>query len=570
MARPTSSSAPTSIPCRCFLLIGANPAESTYAWAGHVPDGWKRVLAAQAQGAELIVVDPRFTPTAAKADLHVAIKPGEDWAFLLGVIKVVIENGWLHEEDCARSNGLDALRSLTVAVSLADLAARCEVPADTIEDVARRFATAPTAHCVTHTGTSQSRNGALADWLATLLNLITGRIDRPGGRTHNRGLLDMQSMAAPSKVPSRVRGLAPVAGAHTLAELPDEINTPGEGQIKAFIIHAGNPVVSGPDGASLDAALAKLDLLVSVDLFQRESHRHAHWLIPGVHFLEQEEVNPLLVSLHDRPFVQKALAVKDRPPGVRPEWEFFVDVALKMNAPLFGAPVVNRVIRITRWLAKTTGQRKLAFDPSWLAWLMLRQSKKVKWRDVVDSPRGVFYAEKTYGSLWNDLRTPDKKIDLMPQPLVALLAQRLAEPLCAEKDFPLQIITRRRVQNMNSWLADTTGKTVRPFSGDVVEIHPEDAAQLGIGDGQPVRVSSRIASIEAKAQLSDRIRRGVVVMEHGWGSAVYDPGGDGAVERYGVNRNLLIPNDDIDPLTCVPRLNGTPVRLEALATSAAA
>jgi formate dehydrogenase len=554
-------------PCRCFLLIGTNPAESTHCWAGHVPDGWKRVLAAQDRGADLIVVDPRRTPTAAKANLHIAIKPGEDWAFLLGVVKVVLANGWLHADDCDRSRGLDVLRGLAESVSLADLSARCEVAVEQMQDVAQRFAKASAAHCVTRTGPAQTKNGALAEWLSNVLNFITGRYERPGGRVYNPGLFDQikaaDSMLPPSKTPSRVRGIVPVAGAHALAELPDEINTPGQGQIKALIIQAGNPVNSGPDGAALDEALSKLDLLVAVDLVQRESHRHAHWLIPGVHFLERTEVNPLLASLHDRPFVQMARAVIDRPPTVRPEWEFFAGLALKMDVPLLGTSALNRLIRTTRWLAGATGIAKLAFDPSWLSWMMVRSGKRVKWRDIATSPHGVFYGERTYGNLWHCIRTSDKRVDLAPDLLVKRLKQCLAEaPGTSPAEFPQQMISRRRLQNMNSWLVETTGKSIKPFTGDVVEINAGDAVRLGIADGQAVRVVSRIAAVEARAVVSDRIRSGVVAFEQGWGSSLLDPSGRSAPELHGINRNLLVANDDIDPISGVPQLNGTRVRLE--------
>ncbi|MGQ0697063.1 MAG: molybdopterin-containing oxidoreductase family protein [Panacagrimonas sp.] len=561
--------------CKCFLMIGTNPAESTHCWGGNVPDGWKRVLAAQEKGADVIVVDPRRTPTAAKANLHIAIKPGEDWAFLLGVLKEVFAQNWLHAEDCARTRGIEQVRALTEQVTFEQLASRCEVTPDTMRDVARRFATAASAHCITRTGPGQSRNGSLAEWLSIVLNTITGRIERPGGRVYSPGLFDQiksaESLFPPSKIPSRVRGLVPVGGAHTLAELPDEINTPGEGQIRAFVIHAGNPVVSGPNGGALDEAFAKLDLLVAVDFVQRESHRHAHWLMPGVHFLERTEVNPLIAGLHDQPFVQMARAVVPPPPGVRPEWEFFADVVIKMKRPLFGMRAFNWLIQGSRWLARVTGNKKLSFDPMWLSRMMIWQGKRAKWRDIVNSPRGVFYAKKSFGALWKELRTTDKKIDLAPEPLVKRLQQVLAEAPASQTTaaFPLQMISRRRVQNMNSWLADVTGKTARPFPGDLVEVNTQDAARLGIAEGQTLRLVSKAASLEARAAVSGRVRPGVVVLEQGWGSGVFDPNGVEPPERYGVNRNLLIANDDLDPLSCMPQLNGTQVRIEAMVAVAA-
>lgn len=558
-------------PCQCFLMIGTNPAESGHGWVGHAADGWKRVLAAQAAGADLIVVDPRRTASAAKANLHVAVKPGEDWALLLGIIKCVIEQGWTHAEDCARTNGLEDLRQIAAATDLADLSRRCDVPVDTIRDIARRFATAERAHCVTRTGSAQSRNGTLAEWLGQVLNVITGRMERPGGRTVNPGIFDhisaVEKMFPPSTTPSRVRGLPPVAGAHTLAELPDEIESPGRGQIRAFFIHGGNPVISGPDGARLDRALSKLDLLVSIDLVQRESHRHADWLIPAVHFLERTELHPLLASFHDKPFIQMGRAVVPPPPGLKRDWEFLADLALKMDVPLFGKPWMNRLIRHSRQLARLTGQPKLAFDPSWLTRAMVRMGGKVKWRDIAAAPHGLLFGEKEYGEFWKVLRTPDRKVQLCPPKFAQELRRRLLEPASpSESFFPLQLVSRRRMQNMNSWLTDTAGLSARPLNADVIEVNPEDATRLGLQEGQGVRAVSRAGSVDVRVNVNDRIRPGVVVLEHGWGSGLFDPASGKEVSRVGINRNLLVSSDELDPLSQVPMLNGARVRLEPLLT----
>ncbi|MDT5155266.1 MAG: hypothetical protein QOI01_6999 [Mycobacterium sp.] len=159
---------------------------------------------------------------------------------------------------------------------------------------------------VTRTGVSLHEAGTIAEWLGHVLNVITGWMDRPGGRRFERGYVDalrMFDLARPAHL-SRLRGREMIAGAHGLADLPDEITTPGDGQIRALVINSGNPVVSGPDGAKLDAALEQLDLLVAVDFVQRESHRHAHWLLPAVHWLERNDLPAFTSSMHDEPFVQ--------------------------------------------------------------------------------------------------------------------------------------------------------------------------------------------------------------------------------------------------------------------------
>ncbi|HKY92450.1 MAG TPA: molybdopterin-dependent oxidoreductase, partial [Nevskiaceae bacterium] len=146
---------------RCFLFLGMNPAVSTMGWLDTVPDGWRRILKAQENGADLIVVDPRQTPTTRKADTHVLIRPGEDWALLLGILKVVFDEGWEHRPDCEAADGVPTIRAVAQAAPLETLSARSGVPVATIRDVARRFATAETAVCVARTGVSQNRNGTL-------------------------------------------------------------------------------------------------------------------------------------------------------------------------------------------------------------------------------------------------------------------------------------------------------------------------------------------------------------------------------------------------------------------------
>lgn len=147
-------------------------------------------------------------------------------------------------------------------------------------------------------GVAHNEFGTIGEWLGAVLNLITDRIDVPGGRRFERGYVDiglvMKLFAPSGEHHSRLRNLPPVVGFHSLAELPDEITTPGDGQIRAVLLAFGNPVVSGPDGRALDEALSQLDLLVAIDLVQRESHRHADWLIPGPHWLERDAAHPAL------------------------------------------------------------------------------------------------------------------------------------------------------------------------------------------------------------------------------------------------------------------------------------
>ena len=557
--------------CDCFLLVGMDPVHSRFNWLENNPNGWQRVLDRRRQGADLIVVDPRRSDTARKADTHVPVLPGQDWAFLLGVIKVVLERGWARPSTVVPLTGVEELRQLAAAASLDELAARAGVERATIEDVAQRFATARTAMCVAHTGVAHNEHGTIGEWLAQALNLLTDRVDRPGGRRFERGYVDMPMIlklfAPAADHKTRLRGTPPIVGFHSLAELPDEITTPGTGQIKALLLAFGNPVVSGPDGAALDAAMEELDLLVAIDLVQRESHRHAHWLLPGTHWLEREELSPLLGGLQDRPYVHYAQKAVDPPAGVLEEWELFTELALAMDRNLFGKPGVNRVVKASRALARRTGRPGLAMNPGWIQRLLVLLGRRLKWKDIRSKPHGWLYAEKRFGDLPGVVGHEDKKVRLAPEAFLAATRAALSSVPPTSAERPLLLINKRRREAMNSWLNESPG-LFRNGRDTVAEVHPDDAAAAGVADGDRVRLVSATGAIELEVSVTDAMRPGVVCVPHGWGGRTYDPAGERPPEALGANRNLLVDNVRLDALSQTPAFNSTSVRLERVARGA--
>jgi formate dehydrogenase len=374
-----------------------------------------------------------------------------------------------------------------------------------------------------------------------------------------------ERFATPTDKKSRVRGNAPVAGGHSLAELPAEITTPGPGQIKAMIINCGNPVVSGPDGAALDAALAQLDLLVVLDIVQRESHRHAHWLLPAAHWLERDDLLWVFAGGQDEPWVQYGRRAVDPPPGVREEWTVLLDLALAMKVPMFGKKGFNGFVKATRLAAKVTRRPGLAFHARWLSRLLVATGRKLKWKEIMEHPHGLVYGRKEFGHVRKNLKTPDGRVQLAPPAIVAEARRLLGtHPPLAPDGFPLLMITRRRKDSMNSWLNDLPGlhKHRDGEKTNVIEINPSDAAPLGIQTGDRVSLTSACNTITLPAVVSDAVRPGVVAVEHGWGSRVFDPRGGAEPIGFGANRNLLVSNEIVDPLSQTPAMNSTWVRLE--------
>ena len=557
--------------CDYFVLVGTNPAVSAWNWLETVPGGWRRALERQKQGATIVVVDPVHTETAEHADVHLALRPGQDWALLLAMTKVILDEGLEHKQDCAElATGVSELRRLVIDADLDDLASRCDVPREQIERVARDFAAARGAMVVTRTGVSLHLAGTVAEWLGHVLNVITGRMDRPGGRRYEPGYVDALRLAAMTKSSphkSRVLGREMVAGAHALSELPDEITTPGPGQIRAMVINCGNPVVSGPDGAKLDNALEQLDLLVAIDFVQRESHRHAHWLLPAVHWLERDDLLAFTSNMHDEPYVQFGAKAVEPPPGARQEWRIFTDLAIAMRKPLFGAKGLNGFIKSTRRVARFTRRPHLEFGPHWIDRLVVATGRKfngrrIKWRDVMAHPHGWVLGPREFGHFKDALRTDDKLVHAAPPEFVARARELLAEPPPAAPDgYPFQLSNRRNRHSMNSWLNELPGLHPAGKRNEVL-INPDDAAALGIGDGDRVRVFSEVGEIELPAAVDKRPRRGVVIVDHGWGSRIFDPRGGGAPESFGANRNLLIDGGPVDPLSQTSALSSSYVGVE--------
>ncbi|MET0378116.1 MAG: molybdopterin-dependent oxidoreductase [Spongiibacteraceae bacterium] len=539
----------------CALLIGSNPAVSKLCWFGKVPNGWRRLKNRIAAGADLIVVDPRKTETAERATLHLAPRPETDWALLLGVIKVIFANRWERLPPGKPVIGVAELQQLAANSSLDVLAAICDVPRSLIEETAKRFANAPRAFALAATGPGLGRNGSVSMWLSLALNVITDRIDRPGGRFMPNWPMSQaiyKAQVAPdSTIPSRVRGLPPVIGMHSVAELADEITTPGEGQVRALIIAGGNPVSSAADGTKLASAMQQLDLLVAIDLFKRDSQGQAHWIIPGEHFLERDELHVGVHALNDQPFIQSSRRVLPAPAGIRPEWTFYRDVAAALGIECFGGLIAS---------------------PDQLSEMLLGLDGKVTYDEIRRAEHGLFFGERTLGHLWNYFSQYGGAVNVCPADLSAHLLEELASFASAPEtnSHNYQIISRRRNGMMNGWLAETAGAVSPDNTPDTIEINCEDAVTEGIVTDALIRVESAIGSLDARALISEQVRAGTVVLVQGWGTGLYDPMSGEEVFRRGNERNKLVSDLDLDPFSGVARLNGTRVSLTRIDQGATA
>ena len=570
-----------------LLMLGANP----YASNGSLctaPDFPGRLEALRARGGRLVVVDPRRSRTAEEADEWVAIRPGNDAQLLMAIVHTLFAEGLAdpgaHVD--ALLNGVDELRHLAEPFSPEAVAASVGVDSTSIRRIARELAAAPTAAVYGRIGTCTQEFGTLASWLVDAVNILTGNLDRPGGAMFalpaaggptTRGTPGSGPGFRIGRGHTRVRGLPEVMGEYPAAALAEEIDTPGDGAIRALITVAGNPVLSAPNSARLDKALAQLDVMIAVDIYLNETTRHADVILPPPSVLRRSHYDLLLLQLAVRNVANFSEPVFPLAPGQPDEWEILAKLALiaqgrgaeadpaevddvtltglvhhavgDPTSTLFGRDADDVIAELA-----VSGRR----GPERILDFMLRSGPYgLTLDDLIANPHGIDLGPLE-PRLPDVLRTPSGRIELAPLPLVADVARLAATLDRPAPDFVL--VGRRNLRSNNSWMHNINVLT-KGKPQCTLQIHPLDAATLGVGAADQVLVTSRVGEVVAPVEITDGIREGVVSLPHGFGHDLDGIALRVAQARPGVNSNLLADEEAIDPLSGNAVLNGIPVRL---------
>ncbi len=549
-----------------LLMLGANPMVSN----GSImtaPGIKQRIRELRGRGAKLVVVDPRRTETAAEADEHVFIRPGSDAFFLLGMLSAIFEAGLEKPGRLAEfTDGLAELRSVARRFPPERVAAACGIPAEKIRQLAADFASAERAACYGRLGTSTQRFGALASWLFEALNVVTGNLDREGGMMFNTPAVDLASLAAMiglkgsyAKFRSRVRKLPEFAQELPVAAFAEEMDTPGEGQIRGLITVAGNPALSLPNGPRVDQALESLDFMVSVDIYINETSRHADVILPTTFGLERDDYPLLASSMGVRNYARYASALLTPKGDLKSDWDVLTGLSAQILEARGGAGSV--AAKVMRGLFSV-------LKPKHVLGLLLRLGHhKLKLEDLGEHGIDLGPLEQR---LPRALQTPNKRIDLAPTALVADVARldrELAERVNTER--PYSLIGRRNLRSNNSWMHNSE-RLVKGRERCTLLVHPVDAAQIGVVSGGKARISSRVGSIEVQVEVSDELMPGVVSLPHGYGHGRKGARLDVAARYAGVSINEITDDQVIDELAGTSHLNGIPVSLEAIAPTKSA
>lgn len=561
-----------------LLIIGANPLVShgSLVIAGHMRPKLHDIVA---RGGRVVVIDPRRTETA-KAFEHIAIRPDTDAWLLLGVLHVLFAEGLVdHEAVATQSRGVELIRDAAARWTPEEVADRTGIAADEVRALARDLARAPSAAIYGRTGSCLGTFGTLVNFLIDTLNLVTGNLDRPGGAVFSRPPIDFAGMALRSGAASydtyrsRIGDLPEVLGHLPAALIAQEIETPGQGQLRALIVSAGNPVLTVPGGDTLSAALRRLDLQVGIDLYLNETHRTAHYVLPATSFLEREDLPLALLNFRLTPFAQWTDAVVAPRGEAREDWRIMDDLGRRLGfAPFLGSTFAKlgagRRARLTRTVLNLLTR---PLKPRRFVDFLLRTGRDgdlfglrrggLSVAKLRANPHGIVLAPHVEtGVLGKRVAHEDRKVLLAPPQIRAEL-DRLARVPNGDPRYSLRLIGRRELWSHNSWMHNNP-RFADPKRGQRALVNPADAASAGIADGAVARIVSPSGAIDVPVALTEDVMRGTVAVPQGWGHS--DAGWRVANQAGGANVNVLASTrpEHLELLAGMAHLNGIPVRLE--------
>jgi anaerobic selenocysteine-containing dehydrogenase len=552
-----------------MLIIGANPIDSNGGLMT-APGVRRRLRAIRERGGRLVVIDPARTATAREADEHHFIRPGTDGLLLAALVHTIFDEDRVQLGRIgAFAGGVDDVRRAVAGFPPEAVAARTRIAAPVIRSLARSFSDAPSAVCYGRMGTSTVRFGTLTSWLIEVLNAITGNLDRPGGAMFPNPAVDvaaLQGATRRGRWRSRTRGISEFMGELPTASLADEIQTPGEGQIRALVTLAGNPVLSSPAGHRLSAALEQLEFMVAIDFYLNETTRHADVILPPVGPLERDHFDAAFQLFYVRNVARWSPAVFERPPEGRTDAAILLELASRLQrARGLGGRLRARAHRI---LLGIGAERALL----WILDMALRggaYGRFAPWRRggltlarLRDSVHGVDLGALV-PALPERLHTADGRIDLAPEEVLADF-ERLGRSL-AEAPPKLSLVGRREPTSINSWTHNLP-TLMRGRPRCVLYVHPADAEAAKLRSGVVARVSSRAGAIEVPVEITEAVMPGVVSLPHGYGHAREGIRMKLAAEHAGASINDLTDPAEVDPLSGNAVLSGVPVEIAPLAS----
>ncbi|MBD3185425.1 molybdopterin-dependent oxidoreductase [Candidatus Bathyarchaeota archaeon] len=579
-----------------LILAGTNPAHTNLSLA-KCPNVMK-YLKDIANRVGVAIIDPRRNETvmalqgASKNCMYYPIDPGTDCWLFGAMIKVILERNLIDERFIEKHCvGYEKLAAIVASCSLKTAARRTGIPASHIERLAVNFATTPRACIYTRLGTCITQYPTFNAWAVEVLHTITGHLDRQGCNIFGHApfnvskLGNLIGLGRFDQFRSRVGNHPSVMGSIPLAILAREMETPGTGQVKAFVESAGNVMLTAPNSDELGKAMANLDMFVSIDFYLNETAMHSAkeagvpscYVLPATTPLERENIHVTHLNYNIIPHVEYHDVIATPRGLAQPEWRIFTALTRKMGIPPHG----NRIFGVLQWML---GLAHRELSPSFLVQLLSiignfmegtppLLSKNAITFNTIKKRKLLKWQRHQYGVLEDFLMTGDRKVHLVDERLLPFLLEFTKESSDVTRslrntkhsrgDFvDLTLIGRRHLKTMNSWFHNIPTLWNQPGkkgSYPFLLLHGEDALSIGVSDGDTVRVASAVGKIHVPVKISDGIKQGVACYPHGWGHGA--SGLSHARKLLGENVNKLTSSKDVEWISGMPQLGCTRVRV---------
>ena len=597
--------------CEVAVFLGKNP------WQSH---GFARARAVIRQIAKdpercLVVVDPRRSETADKADYHLAVKPGTDAWLMAAMIGLLVKNDWVdHEWMTQHTSGFEEIRPVLERINVSECAEICGIDEDLITTVTQRIASAGSVSFFEDLGVQMSIHSTLVSYLERLVWLTTGNYGREG--TAN-AFVPFLSLGKASKGQlgggsGAIAPVSPVAGAKIITGLipcnviPEEILTDHPDRYRAMIIQSGNPVHSLADSQRMREAIRSLEFSVAIDVAMTETAREVDYVLPATSQFEKAEATFFNLEFPDNAFhvrqplfapLQGALDEAEISARLLEEMGelgekdyrslrlaaktgltvfstvFLTQTAVKPKLMKYVAPILHRT------LGPTLPQGMQMAAVVWGLCLMYVQSfpepaKRAGFggplpiaanrlfKTIISSPSGVIFARSTYDESWQAIRRAGNRINLNVPEMVAALQKALGERPSQDAAYPFVLSAgERRSDTANTVIRDTDWHTKGLYGA--LRISPDDAASIGCDTGDTLRLTTKRASADVVVEVSEMMSPGHISLPNGTGVDYTDA--TGTIHREGVAPNELTDAFSRDFLAGTPWHKHIPARLERIA-----
>lgn len=541
------------------LLFGANPVVSQQSINLLINDPVRKLKAARRRGMRLIGVDPRRTETTTHADLHLQPYPGEDPAILAGLIRIIIAEGWYDDEICTRYVGSEGMKALWRAVEpfTPDMVERrAGLESGQLTQCARLFAQENSrGPAVMTTGGNFSPFANLSQHLVETINIICGRLRRPGDRIW----IDMFAPPGPIRAEvqppdrpwerepmSRIRGIGNFYGQKLAPTLAEEVMRPGQGRVRALISSGGNPVAVIPDQRRMVQAMNDLELSVTIDPSMSATARLSDYVMaPKVGYERSDFIfNYPGVLFQDSSYARYTPAIVEPPAGsdLIDDWFFFWAIASRLGLQInyHGTPVDMKVAPTTDALLS----------------IRARQAR-VTLEELRTYPQGKVFDDHPDAIVAPGRPGMDGQFDVMPVDV----AQEIRDYLDCDRaqapdagNYPYLLCNRRSRHVFNSTLSSLATISKRsPFG--IAYINPSDLARSGVAEEEEIVIESRHGRIAAVAKADPTMKPGVISMVHA--ADQFEEG-----DRLSTNVNALIDAEaGSSTINALPVMSAIPVRL---------